>query len=166
MDKKFDIGDRVVHPQHGVGIVADVEEKQFEPHTFRTYYVVSIPATTLWVPVDLSPSGLRKLCLKSELEHCRQVLQSAPLVLTPDRGMLSGLANRLNQGTIFAQCEVLRDLTAHGWHKSLFGPIADFRRTIFGVLCQEWAAVEEVSQAEASQEITALLNKGKAVYEH
>jgi len=163
---KFVIGDKVVHPQHGVGYVADVEEKQFEPHAFRTYYVVAIPDTTLWVPVDLFTSGLRKLSIKSELEQCRQVLQSAPLTLVPDRGLLSNLAGRINRGTVVAQCEVLRDLTAYGWHKSLFGPIADFRRTIYNVLCQEWATVEEVSPVEASLEINALLNKGKAAYEH
>jgi RNA polymerase-interacting CarD/CdnL/TRCF family regulator len=76
VDMKFDIGDKVVHPQHGVGHVADVEEKQFEPNTTRTYYVVLIPATTLWVPVNLSSSGLRRLGAKSDLDQCRQVLQS------------------------------------------------------------------------------------------
>ena len=61
LDMKFDIGDKVVHPQHGVGYVANLEEKQFEPNAPRTYYVIIIPDTTLWVPVDLPTSGLRKL---------------------------------------------------------------------------------------------------------
>ena len=54
LEMKFEIGDKVVHPQHGVGFVAGLEEKQFEPNAARMYYVVSIPDTTLWVPVDLS----------------------------------------------------------------------------------------------------------------
>jgi CarD family transcriptional regulator len=165
MEMKFDIGDRVVHPQHGVGFVADLEEKQFEPHVSRRYYVISIPDTTLWVPVDLPTSGLRKLSVRSELEQCRQVLQSAPLTLKPDRSLLASLADHIRQGTIVAHCEVLRDLTAFGWHKPLYGPVAEFQRTILNVLCQEWATVEEVSLVEASHEINILLKKGRAAHE-
>jgi len=166
MGMKFNIGDRVVHPQHGVGFVADLEEKQFEPDNSRLYYVVSIPDTTLWVPVDLHISGLRKLSVKSELEHCRQVLQSAPLALKPDRSLLSNLAGHIRKGTIIAHCEVVRDLAAFSWRKPLYGPIADFQRTVLNVLCQEWALIEEVSQVEASHEISVLLKKGRLAHEH
>ena len=165
-DIKFAIGDKVVHPQHGVGFVAGLEEKQFEPNVARMYYVVSIPDTTLWVPVDLSTSGLRKLGLKSELEQCRQVLQAVPQALNAGRDMLSDLSARIKQGTIVAQCEVVRDLTAFGRRKPLFGSIADFQRMVLDVLCQEWAAVNGVSQADATYEINILLKKGRAVQEN
>ena len=163
---KFDIGDRVVHPQHGVGYVANLEEKQFEPHASRMYYVVLIPDTTLWVPVDFLTSGLRKLSIKSDLDQCRQVLQSEPHPLKPDRGLLAVLAGRINQGSIIAHCEVVRDLSAYGWHKSLFGPMADFQRIILNVLCQEWALVEGISQVEASHEVNVLLKMGRVAHEH
>ena len=166
LDMKFAIGDKVVHPQHGVGFVAGLEEKQFEPNTARMYYVVSIPDTTLWVPVDLSTSGLRKLSLESELEQSRQVLQATPQTLNPGRDLLASLSGRIKQGTIIAQCEVVRDLAAFGWHKPLYGPLADFQRMVLNVLCQEWAAVKGVSQVEASHEIDILLKKGRAAQEH
>jgi len=165
-DMKFTIGDQVVHPHHGVGFVAGLEEKRFEPDAARMYYVVSIPDTTLWVPVDLSTSGLRKLGLISELEECRHVLQSAPQVLEAGRSLLSNLSARIKQGTIIAQCEVVRDLTAFGRRKPLYGPISDFQRSAMNVLCQEWAAVTGVSQTEAEHEITVLLKNGRAPTEH
>src|SRR3990172_5306831 len=114
MDLKFNIGDRVVHPQQGGGYVAKLEEKKFEPNHPRMYYVVLIPDTTVWVPVDLLTSGLRKLSARSELEQCRQVLQATPRPLTPDRGLLASLVSQVNQGTISAHCEVVRDLNAFG----------------------------------------------------
>jgi RNA polymerase-interacting CarD/CdnL/TRCF family regulator len=165
-DKKFVIGDKVVHPQHGVGFVAGLEEKQFEPNAACLYYVISIPDTTLWVPVDLSTSGLRKLGLKSDLVECRQILQAAPQVLNAGRGMLTNLSVRIKQGTIIAQCEVVRDLAGFGWHKPLYGSIANFQQIVLNVLCQEWAVIQGISQAEASQEIKVLLRKGKAAQEH
>jgi RNA polymerase-interacting CarD/CdnL/TRCF family regulator len=164
MDMKFSIGDRVVHPQQGVGYVAKLEEKQFEPNHPRMYYVVLIPDTTVWVPVDLSTSGLRKLSLRSELEQCRQVLQSAPRTLTPDRGLLASLIGHINQGTLTAHCEVVRDLNAFGWRKPLYGPMAEFQRVIMNVLSQEWAVVEGISVIEASHEISVLLKKGRAAH--
>jgi len=165
-DLKFEIGDKVVHPQHGVGYVSNLEEKQFEPNKSRIYYVVSIPDTTLWVPVDLSTSGLRKLGGRNELEQCYQILQSAPQTLNAGRDLLASLAVRIKQGTIVAQCEVVRDLTAFGWHKPLFGPIADFQRMALNVLCQEWAVIKGVSVADASYEINDLLKKSRATHEH
>jgi len=163
---KFEIGDKVVHPQHGVGYVSDMEEKQFEPNKSRMYYVVSIPDTTIWVPVDLSTSGLRKLGEKSEIEQCYQILESAPQILNAGRDLLSNLADRIKQGTILAQCEVVRDLTAFGWHKPLFGPLADFQRMALNVLCQEWAVIKGVSVADASYEINDLLKKSRTIHEN
>jgi len=164
-DMKFAIGDKVVHPQHGVGFVAGLEEKQFEPNAARMYYVVSIPDTTLWVPVDLSTSGLRKLSLKSEIEECSQVLQDSPQALNTGKDLLANLSARIKQGTIIAQCEVVRDLTAFGWKKSLYGPLADFQRMALNVLYQEWAAVKGMSQVEASHEVNSLLRKGRPAKE-
>jgi len=53
-------------------------------------------------------------------------------------------------------------LAAFDWRKPLYGPIADYQRTILNVLCQERAVVKGVSQDEASYEINTLLKKGKA----
>ena len=166
LDMKFNIGDKVVHPQHGVGYVANLEEKQFEPNTSRMYYVITIPDTTLWVPVELSTSGLRKLGMRSELDNCRQVLQSAPQPLVSDRNLLASLIGHINQGTLTAHCEVVRDLAAFGWRKPLYGPISEFLRVILNVLGQEWATVEGVSEAEAAHEIELLLKKGRATHQH
>lgn len=159
-DVKFKIGDQVVHPHHGVGFVAGLEEKQFKPNAARMYYVISIPNTTLWVPVDRSLSGLRKLSLEDELEQCRQVLQDTPQALSAGKELLTSLSVRIKQGKLTAQCEVVRDLTAFGRQKPLYDTLADFQRTILSVLCQEWAAVKGITQAEASYEINDLLTKG------
>lgn len=165
-DMKFAIGDQVVHPQHGVGVVVGLEEKRFTPNVNRIYYVISIPNTTLWVPVDISLSGLRKLSRKDELEQCRQVLQDTPQVLLAGKELRANLSARLKQGTLMAQCEVVRDLTAFGWQKPLYDTLADFQRAIMNVLCQEWSAVQGITQSDASAEINELLKKARTAYNH
>ncbi len=159
----FKIGDRVVHPQHGVGDVVKLEDREFHPGIMRRYYEVSIPGgSTVWVPLDLPTSGLRKLAGRSDIKRCREILEAHPSPLIEDlRLRQSDLAARLKQGTITAHCEVVRDLYAHGTHKSLYGTIASLFRVAQDVLCQEWAAVEGITRSEADYEIDLLLEKSK-----
>ncbi len=159
----FKVGEQVVHPRHGVGKVAKLVEREFERGMKRQYYEISISSgETVWVPVDLETSGLRKLAAHSEIARCREILKSRPSPLNPDfRFRQAELATRLQQGTIFAQCEVVRDLFASAAYKSLSGPIGNFFQSVQDVLCQEWAAVEGVSVTEAAQEVYLLLERHK-----
>jgi CarD family transcriptional regulator len=159
----FNIGEKVVHPQHGVGRVVKLEERQFEAGVTRRYYEVSIQGnSTIWVPLDPPAFGLRKLAQRSEINRCREILVSRPAPLGEDvRTRQSNLASRLKQGTIRTQCEVVRDLYAYGEHKSLYGTMAGFFKQTQNVLCQEWSIVEGVTLSEAAQEVNALLEKSR-----
>jgi CarD family transcriptional regulator len=159
----FEIGDRVVHPQHGVGQIVKLEDREFERGDTRRYYEIDIPGgSTVWVPVDLSNSGLRRLASKTDLKHCREILRSRPAPLMEDgRVRQAALAAHLKQGTIVAQCEVVRDLSAFVAHKPSYGTITGFLEAMMRVLCQEWAIVEEITVAEALSEISALLEKSE-----
>jgi CarD family transcriptional regulator len=159
----FEIGEQVVHPQHGVGQVVQMEDREFERGDSRRYYEIHIPGgSTVWVPVDLANSGLRRLAHKSELAHCREILEARALPLTEDgRIRQAALLAHLRQGTIAAQCEVVRDLYAFVAHKPAYGTISSLLEAMLRVLCQEWAIVEEISMAEAMSEISSLLDKRK-----
>ena len=158
----FEIGERVVHPQHGVGQIINLEDREFEHGRSRRYYEIDIPGgSTVWVPVDLSNSGLRRLASKRDLVRCREILQAHPQSLTEDgRVRQSELAAHLRQGTIAAQCEVVRDLSAFVAHKPAYGTMPAFLDATLRVLCQEWSIVEEIPIPEALFEISSLLEKG------
>ncbi len=161
----FKIGDQVVHPHHGVGLITNLVDREFESGGSRRYYEVSVSDGTLWVPVDGPGLGLRLLTSKSELARCGRILQSSPSASDLDpRGLHHELARHLRDGTIIAQCEVVRDVSALGWKKPLVGAMADLRRVALNVLCQEWAAVAEVPLAEATDSINAYLREGKKAY--
>ena len=157
----FEIGDTVVHPQHGVGNIVQLEDREFERGDPRRYYEISIPGgSTVWVPVDTSSSGLRRLANRSELAHCREILKAPPSPLTEDgRIRQSELVAHLKQGTMAAHCEVVRDLSAFVAHKPAYGTITAFLEALLRVLCQEWAVVEGITISEATSEIVDLLEK-------
>jgi RNA polymerase-interacting CarD/CdnL/TRCF family regulator len=128
----------------------------------RPFYEISFPGSTLWVPLNLSSTGIRKLTIKSEVARCRKLLKGPATPLNQDpRLRQAELRDHLKEGTLTAHCEVVRDLAATGWHKPLSGSMAAFLKATQDVLCQEWAAVEEVSLAEAETEIESLLEKGR-----
>ena len=143
--------------------MVNMEEREFEPGVVRRYYEISIPGgSTLWVPFDPPSFGLRKLAERSEIEHCRQILLSPPAPLVGDsRSRQSDLADRLKQGTICTQCEIVRDLYAHGEHRSLYGTISGFYRQTQNVLCQEWAVLEGITLPDAIYEVNTLLEKSR-----
>ena len=157
----FQIVDWVVHPQHGVGQVVNLADREFEPGLIQRYYELSMPGdSTMWVRLDLEPSVLRKPADQSEIVHCREILAARPVPLSGDaRSRQASLTTRLKQGTLSTFCEVVRDLYAHGEHRSLYGTIAGFYRVTKDVLCQEWAMVEGVTLPEAIQEVNSLLEK-------
>ena len=158
----FKVGDRVIHPRHGLGQVTKLAVKQFVEGEKRPFYEISFPGSTLWVPLSRASSGIRKLTVKSEIASCRRVLRAPAEPLKDDfRLRQTELNEHLKEGTITARCEVVRDLTAYGWHKPINGSIAAFLQTTLDVLCQEWAAVEKITPEEASTEIQSLLEKGK-----
>jgi RNA polymerase-interacting CarD/CdnL/TRCF family regulator len=158
----IEVGDRVIHPRHGLGRVSALTIKQFVEGEKRLFYEIAFSGSTLWVPLDLSTSGIRKLSVKSEIMGCRQLLKSPARPLNNDfRLRQIELNAHLKDGTLTARCEVVRDLTAHGWQKPLNRSTADFLQTTLDILCQEWAAVEKITPEEAATEIQTLLQKGK-----
>ena len=59
----FDIGDRIVYPMHGAGIIVDIEEKKILGETHK-YYVVQISVSDMKVmlPVNNTETiGIRKI---------------------------------------------------------------------------------------------------------
>lgn len=155
---ELQVGDRVVHPIYGVGRIAAVGKKRFTGEA-RVYYEVVAEKTTVWVPMESSDAiGLRRLTTKIDLAAYRKVLKSRPLSLTQDHTRRrTELAAGLKQGSFQALCEMVRDLTARGWHKPLGSADAAYLRRAHDHLCEEWASADGVSIAAANEEIDSLL---------
>jgi RNA polymerase-interacting CarD/CdnL/TRCF family regulator len=163
----FRVDDQVVHPSYGVGRVVGLVTKRFFEEEARHYYEISIERSTVWVPVDEQiTGGLRRLTRKAELARYRKVLLSPPEPLNTDHHQRrQDLQIRLRQGTFQARCEMVRDLSARGWHQTLSEADSDALRKSRESLCQEWAAVDGVTVSDASTQIAALLAESRLTFE-
>lgn len=162
---RFSPSDWLVHPQHGVGQVVKLETKQFGPGTSQEYYEIAIATGTVWVPVEGSSSGLRKITAKSDLGKYRGLLRGRPSPLAPNhKDRQNALEERLKESSFQAICEVVRDLVAYRWNKPLNESSGSMLRSAHQVLCSEWAMAEGLSLAKATHEVDSLLLEGKETY--
>ena len=81
----FKVDDWVVHPRHGVGQIVEIEMRQFDSGSAQSYYQITIPSGTMWVQVDDSTCGLRKVTPRGDLARYRKVLKSRPAAFATDR---------------------------------------------------------------------------------
>jgi CarD family transcriptional regulator len=157
----YKIGDRVVHPAHGVGSIVGLAERGFGGGVERLYYEIAIPGGMVWVPVNgPQATRLRPLTDRQELNRYRKLLKSPPELLDQDhRKRQIDLSERLREGSFKVLCEIVRDLTARGRQKPLNQADSTWLRRAREVLCQEWAVVAGVSLEDANEELETILHE-------
>jgi CarD family transcriptional regulator len=161
---QFQIGDRVIHPIHGLGTVMTFTEQQLVGEKTRQYYEVATEEhhTRLWVPINEQGSiVLRKIASKHSLGECRRLLSGAPVPLHKDRKIRQvEIAARVKDGLLPALCELVRDLRARSQKTPLGAVEETLLRRISKALCEEWAAADGISPVSAQREIEDLLQAG------
>ncbi len=163
---RMNVDDWVVHPRHGVGRVINLETREFSQGAPQLYYKIAIPTGTVWVPVEGSGTGLRRLTAEEDLDQYRAVLSSRPSSLPKGyRERQNALQERLKQTSFEARCKVLRDLSALGWHNRLNQGNAGLLRIAHKDVCTEWAAAAGLTYTEAGAHIGSLLLEGKKTFD-
>jgi CarD family transcriptional regulator len=164
---EFKTGDDVVHPNHGVGNIMRLEERELATSGMCWYYVLAIGTSQVWMPVPTDgKTTLRAVTRKQDLEHYRTVLSSQPNLLERDfKKRHLALIERLTHSSFQVMCEIVRDLSALGWEKPMGETDATLLKRIQDNLRREWAAATGQSPQEAIQEVEALLRAGKVAYQ-
>lgn len=156
---QFQVGDRVVHPIHGVVTVQGFSEQRFAGNIAQQYYQVATGGLTVWVPLDEHGTTiLRRIASKDTLAECRRLLKSRPSALAQDRRVRQlEITNRLKGASLLVLVEVVRDLTALGGRQPLGKSEQMLLKKALSALGDEWAAVDGVAIPVAMNEIESLL---------
>lgn len=151
----FNTGDAIVHPTRGVGVVVDIQEREWQG-TSSKYYQIELlgrePSLQLMVPIgEVDELGIRRAIQKSEVDEVWRVLLSEPDHLPENHKTRHALLqDRLHAGDVFQVAEVLRDLT---WRQKEEDHLTTrgrrIKREALRFLAAEIAAVEGVDVAEA-----------------
>lgn len=118
----FNLGDKVVYPMHGAGVIETVEKKEVLGEV-KNYYVLKMPIgeMKLMIPVDnVDNIGLRNIIDKSTVEKVYDVLrQSAVLNDSNWNKRYRDNMSKMKTGDIFEVAQVVRDLTFRDREKGL-----------------------------------------------
>ncbi|KLU61493.1 RNA polymerase-binding transcription factor CarD [Peptococcaceae bacterium CEB3] len=146
----FQVGDKVVYPMHGAGIIEAIEEREVLGE-IRQYYVMHLPVGNMKVLVPLNnvgPLGLRGVISKAEVQGVLRVLKDEAVVSTLawNRRYRANL-EKIRSGNILDVAEVVRSLAQREKDKGL----STGEKKMFENACQ--ILVSELVLAEESEEI-------------
>jgi CarD family transcriptional regulator len=111
---EFKVGDKVVYPNHGVGVIEQVARRSIgEENT--SFYCLRILSTdsTVMVPVDNTQAvGLRKVLTRRQTTHVMKTLKDGEVTTYDDwKGRFQANSEKMRTGDIRAVAEVLKSLT-------------------------------------------------------
>jgi CarD family transcriptional regulator len=128
----FQVGDAVVHPAQGAGVVTDIEEfrRRGQDKSYYRIELTSPPRTSVMVPVDdAEERGVREAASASRLKRVWRVLTGSPQLLPDDFATRRAAINdKLSSGKIRRVAEALRDLS---WRRRQEGHLTTTERRLY-----------------------------------
>ena len=117
----FEIGDKVIYPNHGLGVVERIETKTIMGTTCGFYQLRMANETTVFVPVDnVDGVGLRRAISDAEVERLFNLLGDGKIESHQNwKGRFKDNSDRMRTGSIYDVVEVLKGLTFLSKSKSL-----------------------------------------------
>ena len=111
---EFKVGDKVVYPNHGVGVIEQVARRSVGDFE-SSFYCLRILSTdsTVMVPVEnTSAVGLRKILSRRQMTRVMKVLKEKEITTYDDwKGRFQANSEKMRSGDIRAVAEVLKNLT-------------------------------------------------------
>jgi CarD family transcriptional regulator len=118
----FQVGDKVIYPNHGLGIVERIEEKTILGTTCGFFHLRIVSNdTTVLVPVaNVDGVGLRKAISDEEVERLFGLLSDGKIDNHQNwKGRFKDNSDKMRTGSIYDMADVLKSLTFLSKSKSL-----------------------------------------------
>jgi len=118
----FQVGDKVIYPNHGLGIVERIEEKTILGTTCGFFHLrIVANDTTVLVPVaNVDGVGLRKAITDEEVERLFGLLSDGRIDNHQNwKGRFKDNSDKMRTGSIYDMADVLKSLTFLSKSKSL-----------------------------------------------
>ncbi|MBU5438679.1 CarD family transcriptional regulator [Tissierella sp. MSJ-40] len=118
----FNIGDKVVYPMHGAGIIEGIEEKEILGEK-RKYYIMRMPIGDMkvMVPVDnVGDVGIREIIDSLDMERVITILKGSKTNMPQNWNRRYRInMDKIKSGDIFEIAAVVRNLTMRDLEKGL-----------------------------------------------
>jgi CarD family transcriptional regulator len=118
----FQVGDKVIYPNHGLGVVEKIEEKTILGTTCGFFHLRIISnETTVLVPVaNVDNVGLRRAITDEEVERLFHLIGDGKIDNHANwKGRFKDNSDKMRTGSIYDMADVLKSLTFLSKSKSL-----------------------------------------------
>jgi CarD family transcriptional regulator len=118
----FQIGDKVIYPNHGLGVIERIEEKTILGTTCGFYSLrISSNETIVLVPVGNADSvGLRRAIGGAEVDRLFRILSDGKIDSQQNwKGRFKDNSEKMRSGSIYDVADVLKSLTLLSKSKNL-----------------------------------------------
>ncbi len=147
----FSIGDKVVYPMHGAGIIESIEEKEILGDK-KKYYVMNMPIGDIkvMIPLDnVERVGLRDVITKSAVYQVIEILQSADEVSSTNwNRRYRANMEKIKSGDVFSVAEVVRSLLIRERDKGLSSGERKMLESAKQILLSELLMVQDIDGNE------------------
>lgn len=150
----FDIGDKIVYPMHGAGIIEGIEEKEILGEK-KKYFIMKMPMGDMkvMVPMDnIEDIGIREVITLEELEQVLAVLGDDETKM-PQNWNRRFRANmdKIKSGDIFEIASVVRNLLIRDREKGLSTGERKMLNNAKQMLVSEIVLSKEIDEVQADE---------------
>jgi CarD family transcriptional regulator len=158
----FQVGEKVVYPNHGVGTIENISSRCFGSQEERFYLLKLLPnSMTVMVPFShVGDVGLRKVTKCSEISRVLTYLASGTPICAPDwKDRFKENSERMKGGSLLEIAEVFKALLIIQVGKPLSFREKRMLERARSMIILETSMAKSVSESEAITLITKALAK-------
>ena len=150
----FNVGDKVVYPMHGAGIIEAIEEREILGER-QQYYVMRLPMGEMKVMIptrNVDGVGLRGIVDDADVAKVFEILRGEKTSMSPNwnRRYRANL-EKIKSGDIFEVAEVVRNLMLRDREKGLSTGERKMLENARQILISELVLAKAIDEVEAKQ---------------
>ncbi|HBG10229.1 MAG: CarD family transcriptional regulator [Limnochordia bacterium] len=158
----YNVGDHVVYPMHGAGVIVAIEEREVLGET-QKYYIMQLPIGDMKVMIPLNAVedlGLRQVISEEEVESVYKVLQGEETAMSSNwNRRYRANMEKIKSGDIFEVAEVVRNLTIRDAEKGLSTGERKMLDTARQILVSELVIAQNSTKEEVEEAIQEIFQQ-------
>ncbi|MFS8523988.1 MAG: CarD family transcriptional regulator [Limnochordales bacterium] len=160
--KVFSVGDKVVYPMHGAGIIEAIEQKEVLDRVEK-YYIMRMPIGDLRVMIPMSSCdelGLREVIDEEGVRQVFEVLKAETTSMSQNwNRRYRANMEKIKTGDIFEVAEVVRNLSARDREKGLSTGERKMLENARQILISELVLAQDTTEEHVEQQLRELLGE-------
>ena len=162
----YNVGDKIVYPMHGAGVIDSIEEKEILGEK-QSYYILKMPGEVkVMVPISTAEEhGIRNVIDKAEAEKVINVLEQDETEMEKNwNKRYRDNMDKMKSGNIYEIADVVRNLSFKQKEKGLSTGEKKMLHNAKQILVSELVLAEHATQDEVEELVDNKINTSFAMF--